>query len=114
VTLDELRAEARKHDCMLVHKDRIRTATVSSRISKMELHRMTDREQDHRKEVVRVDLRQHLADFLIRHDMATITELPHEWDIEFRADLQVLGPKTPHPDDSDHFIFMPRGGEVKP
>lgn len=114
MTIEELRAEAKKHDYVLVHKDRIRTATVSSRISKLNLFRLGDKELARQKDIIQSDLRNHLANFLIRHDMATIQELPHEWDIEFRADLQVLGPKTPHPDDSAHFIFMPRGVEVKP
>lgn len=108
MTFDELREEARKQGYRLVHRDSIRTATTSIRIDKQTLHHI---DRDHHMDVIAGDLRHRLADFFLRHNMVRIQELPHEWDMEFRADLTVLAPKGPSPDSDEYFIYRPRPGE---
>lgn len=103
MTLEELKAEATRQGYRLVHRDCIRTATVSNRLPKNELHQY----KEHVRDIVRSELRQALADFLIRHSMPEIQELPHEWDVEFRADLTILAPRSSAPDSQDYYLYAP-------
>lgn len=111
MTLDELRAEARAHGYLLVHRDRVRTATTSTRYSKLAIGRV---DRDRQVELIQNELSRRLAHFLVSEGMVRVAELPHEWDLEFRLDLQVLGPKTPDPDSEEHFIYRPFDGRDRP
>jgi hypothetical protein len=109
MTLNELRAAATEHGYLLVHKDRIRTVGALVRWQKDKLERPG---AGRVREMVRTEIARHLAHEILKADMVTVQELFHQWDVEFRADLQVLGPKSPSPDSQEFFIGKPRFGEV--
>ena len=76
------------------------------------LHGRVDR--DRQVELIQNELSRRLAHFLVSEGMVRVAELPHEWDLEFRLDLQVLGPKAPDPDSEENFIYRPFDGRDRP
>jgi hypothetical protein len=111
MTFEELRAEAQKQGYRLVHRDCIRTATVSSRVDKFSLKRVGEERQ---REYIERGLYQRLSAFLVENQMIRVKELPHKWDMEFRADLTILEPRGPDADSPDFFIWRPLDGKERP